>query len=433
MGFGALQEQKPQAGDVKSRHVLAIAIPMIVSNGTTPLVGIADTAVVGQLNDAALIGGVALGSTVFSMLFWAFGFLRMGTTGLTAQAAGSGNRAEIAANLYRPLVIATACGGLLFLLHVPAILLALRLIGGSTEVQTATATYFGVRIVSAPATLANYALIGWFIGLARANLALLLQLFQNAVNIALAVVFVLYAGKGVEGAAMAAVWAEYAALAVGLFMAARLLRGTRGMRIHIFEPQAFKRLIAVNADIMIRTVCLMFVFTFFAAQGARLGDVALAANSVLRSLADLSAYVLDGFAFAAEALVGQAVGAASLRRFRQAVLVSSVWAAVLAVLVGAAFWAGGLLLIRFMTAAPDVREAAYTFLPWAALTPSGRRGLLSARRHFHRRYPHCGHAQHDDPKPRRLSRHVEPADASLRQSWTMGLDHGLLRCAGGEP
>src|SRR5208282_4969947 len=198
-------------------------------------------------------------------------------------------------------------------------------------VQAATAAYFNVRIVSAPATLANYVLIGWFIGLARAKFALLLLVFHNAVNIVLAVVFVLAAGKGVEGAAMAAVCAEYAALAVGLFIAARLLRGTRGMRVKVFEWQAFKRLIAVNADIMIRTVCLMLAFTFFAAQGARLGDIALAANSVLRSLADLSAYALDGFAFAAEALVGQAVGAASLRRFRQAVFISSVWAGILAV------------------------------------------------------------------------------------------------------
>lgn len=364
-----MQNTQAQGSDVTSRDVLAIAIPMIVSNATVPLVGIADTAVVGQLNDPALIGGVALGSTVFSMLFWAFGFLRMGTTGLTAQAAGAGNRAEIAANLYRPLVIAFGGGALLFLLHVPAILLALRLIGGSSEVQTATAAYFGIRILSAPATLANYALVGWFIGLARANLALVLQLFQNAINIVLAIVLVLFAGKGVEGAAMAAVCAEYAALAVGLVIAASLLRGTRGMPIRIFERQAFTRLIAVNADIMIRTICLMFAFTFFAAQGAKLGDVALAANSVLRNLSDLSAYVLDGFAFAAEALVGQAVGAASLRRFRQAVLLSSAWAGILAVAVAAVFWAGGLALIQVMTAAPSVREAAYTFLPWAALTP----------------------------------------------------------------
>ncbi len=196
-----MQDYAPPPAGLKSRDVLAIAIPMILSNATVPLVGIADLAVVGQLNDPALIGGVSLGSTIFAMLFWAFGFLRMGTTGLTAQAAGAGNRGEITANLYRALLIAMAAGAVLFAVHVPAILFTLRPIGGSAEVQTATAAYFGVRIMSAPATLANYALMGWFIGLARAKLTLGLQLFLNAINIALAVVFVLLAGRGVEGAA----------------------------------------------------------------------------------------------------------------------------------------------------------------------------------------------------------------------------------------
>ncbi len=342
---------------------------MVLSNATVPLVGMADTAVMGQLNDPALIGGVALGSTIFAMLFWTFGFLRMGTTGLTAQAVGAGNDAEVAANLYRPLVIAGVAGALLFAFHVPAILMILKLTGGSAEVQTATADYFGVRILSAPATLANYALVGWLIGLARANLALLLQVFLNAINIALAILLVLVAGKGVKGAAMAAVFAEYAAVVAGLLVARLLIRRHKAQPAALFEARAFRKLLAVNADIMIRTVCLMFAFTFFAAQGARLGDVALAANSMLRSLSDLSAYVLDGFAFAAEVLVGQAVGAASFARFRQAVYLSSVWAAALAVMVSLAFWAAGLFLIELMTTTPSVRDAAREFLPWAAMTP----------------------------------------------------------------
>ncbi len=354
---------------MRSRDVLAIAIPMILSNATVPLVGMADTAVMGQLNDPALIGGVALGSTIFAMLFWAFGFLRMGTTGLTAQAVGACDDPEVAANLYRPLLIAVVSGALLFAFHVPVILLILKLTGGSAEVQTATADYFGVRILSAPATLANYALVGWLIGLARANLALILQLLLNAINIALAILLVLVAGKGVKGAAMAAVFAEYAAVVAGLLIARLLLRRQQAKPAALFEARAFRKLIAVNGDIMIRTICLMFAFTFFAAQGARLGDVALAANSVLRSLADLSAYVLDGFAFAAEVLVGQAVGAQSFQRFRQAVRLSSIWAAALAVLVSLAFGAAGLFLIRLITATPSVRDAALEFLPWAAMTP----------------------------------------------------------------
>jgi MATE family multidrug resistance protein len=352
-----------------SRDVLAIAVPMILSNATVPLLGIADTVVIGQLNDPALIGGVALGATIFAMLFWAFGFLRMGTTGLTAQAAGAKDNVEVAANLYRALFIAMTVGFALFTIHAVLIVFALKLIGGSAQVQTATADYFGVRILSAPATLANYALIGWLIGLARAKAAFALQLVPNVINIVLAVIFVLYAGKGVKGAAMAAVVAEYAAAAAGLLLARRYLVSGREARARVFDGKAFRRLLAVNGDIMIRTVCLLFAFTFFAAQGAKLGDVALAANSVLRGFGDLSAYVLDGFAFAAEVLTGQAIGARNFPRFRQAVYLSSVWAAALAAVAAILFWGGGVLLIQLITATPSVREAAHEFLPWAVAVP----------------------------------------------------------------
>jgi MATE family multidrug resistance protein len=352
---------------LRSRDVLAIAVPMILSNATVPLVGIADTAVIGQLNDPALIGGVALGSTIFSMMFWAFGFLRMGTTGLTAHAVGAGDAGEVAANLFRALFIASIAGAALYIVHVPLIIQTLKLTGGSWQVQTATAAYFGVRIVSAPATLANYALLGWFIGRARADIAFFLQLFLNLINIGLAIALVLYAGKGVEGAASAAVIAEYAAVLAGLAVARAHLRTT--VPTKIFSWEAFRRLLAVNADIMIRTVCLLFAFTFFAVQGAKLGDIALAANSVLRSLSDLSAYVLDGFAFAAEVLTGQSIGARSLPRFRAAVRLSSLWAGALALLVSAAFLLFGSFLIHFMTSTPAVREAAADLLPWAVLTP----------------------------------------------------------------
>ncbi len=363
-----MRDSLPEPG-LSSRDVLAIAVPMILSNATVPLVGIADMAVIGHLNDPSLIGGVALGSTIFAMLFWAFGFLRMGTTGLTAQAAGAGNRAEVAANLYRPLIIAGVAGALLYAFHVPAIVLALKLIGGSAGLQTASSSYFGVRILSAPATLANYAIAGWLIGLARANLAFFLQLFLNVLNIALAIALVLFLGMGVKGAAMAAVLAEYVAVAAGLAVTMRLLKADGGASAKIFDAKAFLRLINVNGDIMIRTVCLLFAFTFFAAQGARFGDVTLAANSVLRSLSDLSAYVLDGFAFAAEVLVGQAAGAGNLPKFRRAVLLSSVWAAALAIAVSGAFWLAGLLLIEAMTSEPSVRAAAHQFLPWAVIVP----------------------------------------------------------------
>ncbi|ADP71175.1 MATE efflux family protein [Rhodomicrobium vannielii ATCC 17100] len=356
-------------GALSNRDVLKIAIPLILSNATVPLVGIADTAVMGRLDNPALIGGVALGATLFAMMFWAFGFLRMGTTGLTAQAVGAGESREVAANLWRALVIAGVAGLALFALHGPLIAFILKFVGGSAAVETATADYFSARILAAPATLANYAFVGWFIGLSRANLALALQLFLNAVNIALAVTFVLYFGMGVKGAGLAAACADYAAVAVGLVIARRILIARGSASARIFERRAFRKLLAVNGDIMIRTLCLMFALTFFAAQGARLGDVALAANAVLRGLIDLSAYVLDGFAFAAEVLVGQAIGAGDPARFRRGVRLSSIWAAALAASVSAMFFVGGGAMIDLMTTTQAVRDAAYEYLPWAAAAP----------------------------------------------------------------
>lgn len=358
-----------QKREPNSLSVLAIAVPMILANATVPLVGVVDTVVIGQLDDPALIGGVSLGSTIFSAMFWVFGFLRMGTTALTAQAVGADNSNEVAAHLFRALVIATGAGSLLFAVHVPAILFTLKLIGGGAEVQTAAADYFGLRILSAPATLANYAIFGWLVGLARARAAFWLQLLLNASNIVLAVTLVLGVGKGVKGAAIAAVVAEYLALAAGLVIARLLLRETSSRTINIWERKAFSRALAVNADIMIRTICLLFAFTFFAAQGAQFGDIVLAANSVLRNLSDVSAYMLDGFAFAAEVLVGRAVGARSVSAFRQAVRLSSLWAAALAALLSLVFLGGGLALLRLMTTTEAVREAAYELLPWAAAVP----------------------------------------------------------------
>ena len=356
----------PSQAPLRSRDVLAIAVPMIFSNATVPLVGIVDTAVIGQMNDPALAGGVALGSTIFSLMFWAFGFLRMGTSALTAQAVGAGDATEVSAHLKRALLLALIAGVTLYLIHVPAVLLTLKLIGGSVQVQTATSAYFGVRIVSAPATLANYAIVGWFIGRSRADVAFLLQLFLNLINIAVAVALVIGAGKGIGGAASAAAISDYAAAFAGLILARKHLKAATN---RVFARAAFRKMIAVNADIMARTLCLLFAFTFLAAEGARLGDVALAANSVLRALSDLSAYILDGFAFAAEVLTGQAIGAGSPARFWKAVRLTSAWASALAIAVSAAFWLCGSMLIPAMTSAPNVREAAQALLPWAALTP----------------------------------------------------------------
>lgn len=352
-------------------RVFAVALPIILSNATVPLVGIADTAVMGQLDDAALLGAVALASTIFSMLFWAFGFLRMGTTGLTAQAAGARDWAEVEAHLYRGLLIAGVAGFLLIASNVPLARLSFHLIDASPAVETAAADYFGLRILSAPAALGGYALVGWFIGLARADIAFVLQVFLNLLNVTLNVALVLGLGYGIEGVAIATVIAEYVALAVGLVIAWRMIarKGVKRDRAAIFARDQLRRVFAVNADIMIRTLGLLFVFTFFMAESAGLGDVTLAANSVLRNFMMLSAYVLDGFAYAAEVLAGQAIGAQARKTFRQAAYLSSIWALGLAILVSFAFAAGGGLLIDLMTVTPEVRTLAREYLFWVALSP----------------------------------------------------------------
>lgn len=351
--------------------VLAIAVPIILSNITTPLIGIVDTAVLGQLEGAHHIGAAALGGTIFTFLFWAFGFLRMGTTGLTAQAFGAGDAKEVGASLARALMIAAVAGGLIIVLQWPLKFAALALIDGSEAVEGGTAEYFSIRIWSAPAALANYALVGWLIGLQRAGTALALQLFLNALNAALDVLFVLGFGWGVAGVALGTVIAEVAAAVAGLAVAyTMLLRSYRLPPLRdVIETAGLQRLVSVNADIMIRTLALLASFSWFTFQSAPSGDATLAANAVLMQLVGFSAHLLDGFAFAAETLVGAAIGAKSRRRFERAVSLSSLWAGAIGLVLGAIIYSAGGLMIDQLSSDAGVREAARSVLPWAALMP----------------------------------------------------------------
>ena len=274
------------------RAVLAMSVPIILSNITTPLVGAVDTAVVGQLGDAALLGGVAIGAVLFQLLFWSFGFQRMGTSGLTAQAFGAGDTSEIAATLERALLVAVALGLGLIVLQRPIGLLTLPLVGGSAEVQAAARTYYDWRIWAAPFVFVNYALLGWFIGLGEAGRAFALQLLLDLVNIGVSIWLVLGLKWGVAGAGAAALAAEAVASAAGLALAFAELsaRGGRASRAAILASEKLKRLFAVNRDIMIRTLCLLIAFASFTSLGARTGDVALAANGVLFDLFGIAAY-----------------------------------------------------------------------------------------------------------------------------------------------
>jgi len=357
--------------DLSHRAVLGIALPIMISNVSTPLIGIVDTGFVGQIPDPAYIGAVAVGSLIFVFVFWAFGFLRMGTTGLTAQSLGAEDHGEVSASLGRALVLALFVGLGLIALQWPIREIAIGLLDGSAQVELLAAQYFDIRIWAAPATLANYALLGWFIGLGRTDIGLVLQLVLNISNMLLDGLFVLGFGWDVRGVAAGTVLAECLAALVGLAIALNYLRrfGAGIVLAKLFDRVKIRRTISVNRDIMIRSLALIFVFVWFMAKGAQQGDVILAANAVLMHFVSVSAYFLDGLAFAAETLVGQAIGASHRAGIRLAAKITTQWAAGVAVVMAAALGLSGALFIDLLTVDAAARAAARQYLPWAAAAP----------------------------------------------------------------
>lgn len=361
---------RPQWGDW-NRRVSRLAFPIIISNVSVPLLGAVDTAVVGHLPEAHHLGAVAVGAMVFNFIYWGFGFLRMGTTGFTAQAHGAGDADEVRATVARAMVIGIVGAALLLLIQVPIAALAFSVIEASGNVERLARDYFFIRIWGAPAALTNYVLLGWFLGLQNARAAMWVQIWMNGLNIVLDLLFVLGFGWGVGGVALATVIAEYSAVGFGLVMAARMLRGVGGAfrRDIIADPKPLRRMLSVNADILMRTVLLVFAFAYFTAQGAKMGDVTLAANAVLMNFQLFMAHALDGFAHAVQALAGVAIGARDRGAFRAAVRVSTIWAAWVAVGFTVAYAAAGMWIVAALTGIAEVRAAAAAYLPWAVAMP----------------------------------------------------------------
>jgi MATE family multidrug resistance protein len=358
------------AAPVTHGRVLRIAWPIVLSNVTVPLLGAVDTGVVGQLGQAAPIGAVGLGATMLAAIYWVFGFLRMGTTGLTAQALGAGDEAEVAANLSRALLVGLAGGLLLVLLQPLVIGGALVLSPASGEVEALARDYLAIRIWTAPAAIALFGINGWLIGQERTGAVLAVQIGMNGLNVALDLWFVLGLGWGVRGVAAATSIAEVAGLLWGLWLCRAAFRGRAWRdRARVLASVPLRRMAAVNRDILIRSLLLEAVFVSVLFQGAAMGDVTLAANQVLMQFLALSAYALDGFAFAAEALVGQAFGARARGALARAVRLAALWGAGIAAGLSLAFLIAGPSVIDLMATAPEVREAARTWLPWAALAP----------------------------------------------------------------
>lgn len=360
----------PRPFAVTHRTVLAIALPMTLAFLTTPVVGLADTVVVGRLGDAALLGGVALAAVLFDLVSTTFGFLRMGTGGLTAQAFGAGDRRGERLVLLRALGLAVGLGLVVVLLERPLLGAFVPAMGASEAVAAAARAYVGIRILSVPFAFVNFVVLGWVVGLGRAGLGLGLQVFLNGLNVALNVWLALGLGWGLAGVAWATVIAEATAAVVGLGLVAAIGRGAPWPSFRsVWERAGVARLLGVNRDILVRSVVLMVAYVFFTARGARAGDVVLAANAVLMNFFMLGALFLDGFAAAAEQLAGRAIGARWRPAFEAAVRLSLGWGVGLGALASAVLALTGPLLVDFASTAPAVRAEARQFLPWMAAAP----------------------------------------------------------------
>ena len=352
------------------RRVLTVALPVVLSNATVPILGAVDTGVVGQMGLAAPIGAVGIGAIALTAIYWIFGFLRMGTAGFTAQAHGAGRKGEVAALLSRAMIIGLCAGFMIVALQFPLMWLALQTAPASAEVETMARSYMGIRIYGAPAAIGIYALTGWMIGLGRTRSVLIVQLWMNGLNIVLDLWFVLGLEWGVEGVAIATLIAEWSGLLLGLWLCRDALNTPAWKDWpRVFERAQMVRFARVNRDILLRSVMLQGIFMSFVFLGARFGDVTLAANHVLLQFLEITAYAMDGFAIAAETLVGQAMGARSVARVRRAALMTSFWGLVSVILTASAFAFFGPWIIDLMTTAPDVRIEARAYLPYMIAAP----------------------------------------------------------------
>ena len=363
----------PNLDSITYRYLIEKAWPIILANAAVPLLGLVDTAVIGNVGTVTDLGAIAFGALIFSFVYWSFGFLRMGTTGSVAQALGAADQTEIRAVLGRALILAVALGLMLILVQWGIRLVALALLDGSDAVEEVTAQYFSIRIWGAPATLATFALMGVLIGLGNSRQLLLVQLFLNGLNISLDIYFAGVLDWGVEGIALGTIIAEWSTVIFAVWLVMRELNSRRELgsefwpRSRLLDAAALKKTLAANRDIMIRTLLLVFSFGFFINQSAQFGDVMLAANHILLQLISFAAFFLDGYAFVVESLVGSSVGARRRDSFDIAVKRSSILALVTATALALLLLVFGDLALAVLTDLEPVQTAAQGSLFLAAI------------------------------------------------------------------
>ena len=353
------------------QKVWTIALPMTAASISTPLLGLVDTAILGHLELAYYLAAVAAGSSVLTMIFWLFGFLRMGSTGLTARAWGAGDHNRCQELLAQSLLLATVLGCLLVLFQQPLLTAILYLIKPSDEVRILAFNYCQIRIFAAPATLGTLCAMGWLLGLQRAKATLLLMLFTNLANIGLDFLFIVGLKMNSNGAAWASFTAELLGFFLAMFLVARQL-SQMGRSInfpHLCQWHRYRELLRVNRHIFIRTACLVFTMTFFTAQGARQGDSILAANAILMQLLLLVAYTQDGFAHAAESLAGHAIGTNNLNHFYRICKEVTFWGLVISLVATAIYLYFPRAIVAIFTDLPEIAEASQHYWPWLTALP----------------------------------------------------------------
>ncbi len=354
-----------------NRQIIRLALPNIITNITVPLLGIVDLALMGHLDNPVYIGAIALGSTIFNIIYSSFSFLRMGSSGLTSQAFGARKKADVSLVLQRSLLLALALAIVIILLRYPIQWAALKLLDGSPEVKLLARQYFYIRILAAPATLGLYAFYGWYLGVQNAIIPMILAIVVNVVNIALNFLFVHSFGMKSDGVAWASVIAQYSGLLLaGIFFFTRYRQYRIRFSISkIVESKAVKRFFGVNTDIFIRTVMLWFVLAFFTSRSARSGDNILAVNTLLFQMFYFFSYFTDGFAYAAEALTGKAKGARNFDEMKEVVRVVFRWGWIIALLFTIVYGFGLDVIMRILSDNPLILQMARPYYIWVIIIP----------------------------------------------------------------
>lgn len=354
-----------------NREILRLAIPNVISNITIPLLGMVDMAVAGRLGSEATIGALAVGTSTFNFIYWNCAFIRMGTSGLTAQAFGARRHQECAGSLVRGVVVALLLALLLLIFRQPIGRLALTLMGGSSEVQAMASEYFFARIWAAPASVSLFALQGWFIGMQDSRTPMYTALLSNVINIATCLWFVFGLDMGIRGIALSTVAAQYGGLIFSLVvLALRYREVLRKVDLReSLQREPMRRFFSVNKDIFIRSLCVVSVYTFFTAASSRFGDLTLAANALLMQLFTLYSYMSDGFAYAAESLTGRFVGERNRPALASSIKWLAVWSLGIALLFVAVFFFGWDVIMQLFNSTEAIIAEAKEYIIWVVAVP----------------------------------------------------------------